>query len=44
VLTVSLLGLFVSIGGNFFLGWVAWDNRGRYLNLVRKLRREKASA
>jgi hypothetical protein len=44
VLSFSLLGLFVSIGGNVLLAWVAWNHRGRYLDLLRKMRREKARA
>ena len=28
-LTLTLLGLFASIGANFFLGWIAWGFRRR---------------
>jgi hypothetical protein len=28
-LTLTLLGLFASLGGNVFLGWVAWDSYNR---------------
>ena len=37
-LTLTLLGLFGSLGGNFYLGWVTWDIRGRYRRLVRDLK------
>lgn len=29
-LTLSLLALFASLGGNVYLGWITWDTRGRY--------------
>ena len=29
-LTLTLFGLFTSVGVNFFLGWVAWDFHRRY--------------
>jgi hypothetical protein len=29
-LTVTLLGLFASLGTNVYLGWIAWDSRHRY--------------
>ena len=29
-LAFTLLGLFASLGGNVYLGWIAWDMRGRY--------------
>ena len=28
-LTFALLGLFASLGGNLYLGWIAWDTRKR---------------
>jgi hypothetical protein len=30
-LTCTLLGLFASLSANVYLGWIAWDLRGRYL-------------
>lgn len=30
-LTFTLLGLFASFSANVYLGWIAWDLRGRYL-------------
>jgi len=35
-LTVTLLGLFASMGGNIYLGWIAWDSRRHYRQLVRQ--------
>ena len=29
-LTFTLLGLFVSLGTNVYLGWIAWDSRQRW--------------
>lgn len=29
-LTLTLLALFASLGGNLFLGWITWDARSRY--------------
>lgn len=37
-LTLCLLGLFASLGGNLFLGWVTADQRGKYRDLVERLR------
>ncbi|MEZ6071335.1 MAG: hypothetical protein R3C10_13950 [Pirellulales bacterium] len=42
VLSMFLLGLLISLGANIFLGWIAWDHRGRYQKLVDKMRREKS--
>jgi hypothetical protein len=36
-LTFTLFGLFASLGANVFLGWIAWDARGR----LRTAHREK---
>ncbi len=36
--TVTLLALFASIGGNVYLGWMNWDMRQRFRDLVRKLK------
>ncbi len=33
-LTLTLLALFASLGGNFFLGWITWDTRSRYRALL----------
>jgi len=33
-LTLTLLALFASLGGNLFLGWIAWDHRSRYRTLL----------
>jgi hypothetical protein len=33
-LTLVLLGLFTSLGGNLYLGWITWDTRSRYRELV----------
>jgi hypothetical protein len=33
-LTMALLGLFASMGGNCFLGWLSWGFRERYLKLL----------
>ncbi|REK05991.1 MAG: hypothetical protein DWQ37_22980 [Planctomycetota bacterium] len=35
----SIALLCCSLGGNFYLGWVAWDQRHRYRDAVAKLRR-----
>jgi hypothetical protein len=35
-LTVTVLGLFASMGGNLYLGWVAWDSRRHYRQLLRQ--------
>lgn len=37
-LTLCLLGLFASLGGNLFLGWVTAEQRGKYRDLVERLR------
>jgi hypothetical protein len=37
-LTLCLLGLFASLGGNIFLGWITADQRGKYRDLVQRLR------
>jgi hypothetical protein len=37
-LTLCLLGLFASLGGNVFLGWITADQRGKYRDLVQRLR------
>ena len=29
-MTVTLLGLFASVGANVFLGWIAWDSRRQF--------------
>lgn len=36
--TATLLTLFASIGGNVYLGWMNWDMRQRFRDLVRKLK------
>jgi len=33
-LTVALLVLFASLGGNLFMGWITWDARCRYRALL----------
>jgi hypothetical protein len=33
-LTLILFGLFASLGGNVFLGWITWDTRSRYRALL----------
>ncbi|MBN2473322.1 MAG: hypothetical protein JXB62_01840 [Pirellulales bacterium] len=33
-MTLTLLALFASLGGNIFLGWVTWDTRTRFRALV----------
>jgi hypothetical protein len=33
-LTFALFGLFASLGGNFYLGWIAWDMRRRCQTLM----------
>jgi len=33
-LTFALFGLFASLGGNFYLGWIAWDMRKRCQTLL----------
>ena len=33
-LTFALFGLFASLGGNFYLGWIAWDMRKRCETLI----------
>ena len=33
-LTLALLGLFASLGGNVFLGWIFWEARRRYRELA----------
>ena len=38
--TVAVGALFVSLGGNFYLGWITWETRKRYRSLLR--RRKKA--
>lgn len=43
VWTATLLGLFASLGGNAFLGWVNWDQRSRYRELAARLRSQRAS-
>jgi hypothetical protein len=35
-LTMAMLVLFVSLSGNAFLGWAAWDARRHYRKLVRQ--------
>lgn len=35
-LTLAVLGLFISLGFNFFLGWVTWGFRQRYAALASK--------
>jgi hypothetical protein len=30
VLTLTLFGLFASIGANIYLGWIAWESRRKY--------------
>jgi hypothetical protein len=32
----ALTGLFVSMGANIYLGWIAWDSRRHYHNLLRE--------
>ena len=34
LLAFCLLGLFFSIGGNMYLGWIAWDTHARYQDIV----------
>jgi len=36
-LTLALAGLFGSVGGMLYLGWVAWDYRRRYGALLRQM-------
>jgi hypothetical protein len=36
-LTMTIVGLFASIGGNLYLGWVAWDARHHYRKLVHQM-------
>ncbi len=36
-LTLTLLGLFASLGGNIYFLWITWDTRRRYHTLVRNL-------
>ncbi len=38
LLTFALLCLFASLGGNVYLGWIAWDTHGRYRTLARGVR------
>jgi hypothetical protein len=42
-LTVAMLALFASLGGNVFLGWVAWDSYNRSRPVVDKIERRKPS-
>ncbi len=34
--TAALLGLFASLGGNVFMGWVSWSQRSRHRRLVKQ--------
>ena len=36
LLTLVLLALFASLGGNIYLGWIAWDAYKRYRTLLRQ--------
>jgi hypothetical protein len=36
LLTLVLLALFASLGGNIYLGWIAWDAYKRYRALLRQ--------
>ena len=36
-LTLALAGLFASLGGMLYLGWVAWDYRRRYGALLKRM-------
>ena len=33
-LLLTLLGLFASLGGNVYLGWIAWESRRRYQSVI----------
>ncbi len=33
-LWLTIVALFASLGGNFFLGWITWDARSRYRSLL----------
>jgi hypothetical protein len=33
-LWLSIVALFASLGGNFFLAWITWDARSRYRSLL----------
>jgi len=35
-LFLTLIALFASLGGNFYLGWVALDSRRHYRRIVRQ--------
>ena len=39
-LTMTLFALFASLGGNLFLGWVTWDIRLRFRELLIRARRD----
>jgi hypothetical protein len=43
LLAVTVLLLFASLGGNVFLGWVAWDSYNRDRTVVSKIEGRKAS-
>jgi hypothetical protein len=36
LLTLVLFALFASLGGNVYLGWIAWDAYKRYRALLRQ--------
>lgn len=36
LMTLVLLALFASLGGNIYLGWIAWDAYQRYRTLLRQ--------
>lgn len=37
LLTVALMALFASLGGNLYLGWITWDTHDRYQELATDL-------
>ena len=43
-LTVSLLALFASLGGNVYLGWLHVESRAKYRRLLERLQHETTSA
>jgi hypothetical protein len=42
-LTLALVGLFGSLSGNVYLGWLFWETRQRYRSVLRR-KREAAAA
>ena len=43
-MSAALVGLFISLGANFYMAWVTLGTRARYRELIARMRRQSSKA